>query len=119
MKNMKYISVIFLLFICVGCTPKFIYSSNNLQKGLSKTDVVDSFGEPSERRIFNRNDVYVYYLHNSIFDLIFSNKFPYIGFFPLNRTGKEYWIVFDENGRLKYFGKSNELLNRIEYEKNK
>ena len=79
-------------------------TTNKLEYGLAKEEVVKIIGSaPSEKKYFGNKEVMVYYLHSSVFDLIFSNKFPYIGFYPFNITGDEFWIVL-KNGIVVSFG---------------
>ena len=98
------IIMLFMLFL-QSCSPSICttYSLNKLKYGLSKEEVVNSvFGsKPFEKKIVDGNkEIYVYYIHTSIVDLILTKKFPYIGLYPLNRTGREYWLLFDDKDGL-------------------
>ena len=89
-------SNIFFFSLFVNAEP---YSLNKLKYGLNKEEVVNNvFGsKPFEKKIVDSSkEIYVYYIHSSLFELFLNKeKFPYIGFYPLNRTGREYWLLFD------------------------
>jgi hypothetical protein len=69
--------------------------TNDVHKLASKQEVEAIFGPSEEKKFYQNREILVYYLHNSLFDMIFSKNFPFIGFFPLIRTGKEFWIVLE------------------------
>lgn len=94
---------VFFLQSCSNITT--LYQTKKLYYGQSSGDIVKKLGNPSEKKIINMSsEIYVYYVHSSIFDLFLnSEKFPYIGFYPFNRTGKEFWVVLN-NGKLKTSG---------------
>lgn len=76
----------------------------------TKEEVIDTIGKPYTKKLFYNKEYMVYYIHDSIFDLLFStNEFPYIGFYPFLRTGNEYWVILEDNkvvavGLAKNFG---------------
>ncbi|MBR2141386.1 MAG: hypothetical protein IJ853_03430 [Rickettsiales bacterium] len=97
--------LVFLVFLLQSCySVNSNYSLNKLKYGLSEEEIRKNVFscEPAEKNIVDETKVvYVYYIHSSIFDLIFnSERFPYIGFYPINRTGKEYWLLVDKKDGL-------------------
>lgn len=100
-----------LLQSCNG----IIYSqmTNKLSNDLTKSQVIDILGtEPFEKKSKNDNEVMVYYVHSSVFDLIFPKRFPYFGFYPFSLTGQEFWIVL-KNGKVSTFGSANNFGNSL------
>lgn len=100
MKNTNiYISILLTLFL-TSCVSRTTSMTTKLQINMSKEEVIKIMGKPEEKRILNKNDIFVYYLHDSILSLIIGSTFPYVGFYPINRTGKEYWVIFNGNNQL-------------------
>lgn len=100
-----------LLQSCSG----IIYSqmTNKLSNNLTKSQVIEILGtEPFEKKFKNDNEVMVYYVHSSVFDLIFPKKFPYFGFYPFSLTGQEFWIVL-KNGKVLTFGSADNFSNSL------
>ena len=64
-------------------------------------------GKPSSTNIYYDKEVFVYYIHDDFIDLLFTNKFPFIGFYPLLRTGKKHVVVL-EDGHLISHGRGLE-----------
>jgi hypothetical protein len=64
---------------------------------MSSKEVIKVMGRSDEKKLGFGKNILVYYLHSSIFDLFFSKNFPYIGPYPFNRTGKEYWVVLKDD----------------------
>ena len=114
---MKFL--ILLFFVC-GCFPLTNISTNKLHYKQSKNDVIKIMGNPTEKKIYYTKEYYVYYLHRDIFDLfINTSKFPYLGFYPIMRTGKEFWVIFDNNELVSFGNKENyknDLPKAIKYE---
>ena len=109
---MKIITI-FLSFLLVSCSSIGISSSlTKIEYGMSKDEVVNKVfkTKPMEKKIISKDqEIYVYYVHSSLFDFIFNKeRFPYIGFYPLNRTGREYWLLFDLKQGLVKSGYANE-----------
>jgi hypothetical protein len=77
--------------------------TNNLDVSMTKQDVIKVMGHNDEKRLIQGDEVLVYYMHNSVFDLFFTKSFPFVGFYPFNRTGKEFWIVL-KDGKVASFG---------------
>jgi hypothetical protein len=76
------------------------YSLNKLSVNQNISEVNKILGGPAEKKIYGEYEIFIYYIHSSIFDLFFNSaRFPYIGPYPINRTGKEYWVVF-KNSKL-------------------
>jgi hypothetical protein len=86
--------------------------TNDIQKFSPKQDVEAVLGQSEEKKIYQNKEILVYYLHNSLFDMIFSKNFPFIGFFPLVRTGKEFWVVL-EDGRVTAAGYADNFGRRL------
>lgn len=103
-----YFFIVLILQSCGGITTT--YHINRLNYGLDNKNIVKLMGKPAEKKIINENEkIYVYYIHSSVFDLFLNpERFPYIGFYPLNRTGKEFWIVLN-NDELESSGYKNDI----------
>ena len=108
------------MFLLSGCFPLTNISTNKLYHKQSKDEVLKIMGKPSEKRVYYTKEYYVYYLHRDIYDLFLNkNKFPYVGFYPLLRTGKEFWVIFDNNELVSFGNKDNfksDLPKAIKYE---
>lgn len=111
--------ILLMLFLLSGCFPLTNVSINKLQYKQSKEEVTKIMGNPAEKKMYYTKDYYVYYVHRDIFDLfITKSKFPYFGFYPFMRTGKEFWVVFDNNELVSFGNKenySNDLPKAIKY----
>lgn len=96
---------LFLVFFLQSCSNVvYRYVTNKLNVGIARSEVVDVIGsKPVEKKYFKDNEIMVYYVHSSIFDLIFSKNFPYFGFYPFSLTGEEFWIVL-KNNKVSSFG---------------
>jgi hypothetical protein len=83
---------------------------------MSEQEVKAVMGNSDEKKVYYDKNILVYYVHNSIFDMIFAKNFPYIGFFPFNRTGKEFWVVLKDGGVIAsgYAGDFGKKLTLIE-----
>lgn len=98
---LKFIIITLIISFLQSCSSSIntTYSLNNLRYGMSKNDVINNIfkSKPTEKKIIGKDkEIYVYYIHSSLFELFLNKeKFPYIGFYPLNRTGREYWLLFD------------------------
>lgn len=102
------IIVIILCCFLQSCSSSIntTYNLSNLKYGISKKNVIDNVfkSKPAEKKIIDKDkEIYVYYIHSSLFELFLNiERFPYIGFYPINRTGREYWLLFDsEEGLIK------------------
>jgi hypothetical protein len=71
--------------------------TNDLKKSMSEEEVKGIMGAVSEKKLYFDKKILVYYVHSSVFDIVFSKSFPYVGPFPFNRTGKEFWVVMENN----------------------
>lgn len=97
-----YLFVIFFLQSCSSVVYRHV--TNRLGVGMVKNEVIEAIGsKPVEKRYFGDSELMVYYIHSSIFDLIFSKNFPYFGFYPFNLTGEEFWVVL-KNDKVESFG---------------
>ena len=93
-----------------SCALNTNYSLNKLYYGQNKEEVVRIMNTPSSKRILDKNkEVYIYYLHDSILDLFLTSRFPFIGFYPINRTGKEIRLYFENNELVKTVGNGEKL----------
>lgn len=100
--------LLLILFFLCGCFPLTNVSINKLQYKQSMKDVVKIMGNPTERKVYYTKDYFVYYIHRDIYDLfINTSKFPYIGFYPFMRTGKEFWVIFENNELVSFGNKEN------------
>ena len=111
--NNKIITLFSLLITLTSCqTINTNYNLNKLKYGIDKDYIINNvfMSKPVGKKIIDENkEIYVYYIHLSIFDLFFStSNFPYIGFYPINRTGKEYWLLIDNNKGLIKSGYAKE-----------
>ena len=96
---------ILLLLLISSCAPTSKYSLNKLYYGQSKDDVVDIMGNAYTKRILDKDkEMYIYYVHDSVLDLILTSRFPFIGFYPINRTGKEVYLYFENDRLIKSIG---------------
>ena len=79
-----------------ACFPLTSNSLNGIKVGDNRKHVIKVLGKPYTTKAYYSKTFLVYYVHDSLFE-IFSNikKFPYIGFYPFLRTGKEYWVVLE------------------------
>lgn len=100
--------LVFFLPSCSGIVT--YYQTKGLFYGQDSKSILKAFGSPAEKKIIGKNkEIYVYYVHSSIFDMLLnSERFPYIGFYPLNRTGKEFWIVMN-GGQLESSGYAGDI----------
>ena len=107
---------IFCTIVCFMLSSCCILTNNATKKlyfNQSKEEVEQILGKPDAKAVFYSKEYYVYYIHSDIYDLFLNrSKFPYIGIYPFLRTGKEFWVVF-ENNNLIYFGKADILGNKI------
>ncbi|MDR3079288.1 MAG: hypothetical protein LBU15_04625 [Rickettsiales bacterium] len=110
-----------LVTACTGIV--HIHLTRELRGGSSRGEAIAAMGsDPAEQRASSRMDVLVYYLHASLFDLVFSQRrAPFFGFYPLLLTGHEFWIVVDRNrdrvvafGYAENFGSSLGNLDRLD-----
>ncbi len=99
---------ILLLLLLTSCFPLHTKVSNKLYYNQSSKDVIEKIGQPDFLQRYYSKEIYGYYVHDSIFDLfINTKKFPWIGFYPFLRTGKEFYIILDDNKVVAYGLKSN------------
>ena len=99
---------ILLLLLLTSCFPLHTKISNKLYYNQSSKDVLEKIGQPDFSQRYYSKEIYGYYVHDSIFDLfINTKKFPWIGFYPFLRTGKEFYIILDDNKVVAYGLKSN------------
>jgi len=98
----KKIFPLFLIFFLTSCFPTTNYSLKKLRLNDSKPMVLKIMGKPSSISMHYNKEFLVYYIHDDFFDLIFPSKFPFVGFYPLTRTGKKYWIVLEDGHLISY-----------------
>jgi len=104
---------LWLFMLLTACFPLMSNSLNKINVGNSEEDVVMVLGKPFTKKTYRDRTFMVYYVHDSLADIFFSkDKFPYIGFFPLIRTGREYWIITEGN-RVVSFGDATNYKNSI------
>lgn len=98
-KNMKNKMLILLSFLFVSaCFPLTGYGLKEININDDKEQVIKKIGRPYTKKSFYNKEYMVYYVYDDIFSLFFNIKrFPYVGFYPLLRTGEEYWIVLENN----------------------
>ena len=103
--------IIFILFFMTACSGTLTnYSTNKLEYGQSKQQVIKLLSSPAEKRIIDKNkEVFIYYVHDSILDLFLTSRFPFIGFYPINRTGDELWLLFENNSLVKTYKKNDKF----------
>jgi outer membrane protein assembly factor BamE (lipoprotein component of BamABCDE complex) len=89
---MRYLAFLLLLS---SCFPLTSYSLNKIKVGDSRSKVVKDLGRPSYHMEYYTKEHLVYYVHDDIFSLFYSSKFPFVGFYPFLRTGDEYWVIID------------------------
>jgi hypothetical protein len=103
--------------VVVGCTNvSHVYLTNDLTTGSTRAEAISAMGsEPTRKMASAKMDVLVYYLHASVFDLVFSpQKAPFVGFYPLLRTGQEFWVVLDRaRDKVVAFGYAENFSNSL------
>jgi hypothetical protein len=68
----------------------------SIEVGDSKSEVIDKIGKPYYKMEYYTKQHLVYYMYDDLMSLFFTeDKFPYIGFYPLLRTGTEYWVIVE------------------------
>lgn len=101
-------TILLLFFLLVSCFPLHSKISNKLYYNQPKEDVKKKMGKPDFSQRYYSKEIYGYYLHESIYDLFINSKrFPWIGFYPFLRTGKEFYVIFDDDKVVSYGFKSN------------
>ena len=108
-------SVFFVLFcfLCTSCLPLTSNGFKNIHVNYSAEQVIDVLGEPATQNEFYSKKYMIYYVHDSVFSLFFNkNVFPFIGFYPLLRTGTEYWVILDYD-KVVGFGPAKQFGNNI------
>lgn len=115
--RLKYNTIlhyILLMALLTGCSlTKYPGRLKKLQTGMTVQEAVNIMGEPSAREIIKNNLVMVYHLYEDLYSHVFTSKFPFIGFYPLSRTGSEYWLIFND-GILVAAGKKQDLLTLLQ-----
>lgn len=100
-----YLLILSTVLLLSSCALNTNYSLNKLHYGQTKSEVINIMSAPSSKRILDQNkEIYIYYIHDSILDLFLTSKFPFIGFYPVNRTGKEIRLYFENNELIKTVG---------------
>lgn len=109
-KEYTFIALFLLLTAC------FPLTENGLKKidvQDTKEQVVDKIGNPYSKKAFYNKEYMIYYVYDDIFDLFINQtKFPFVGFYPFLRTGKEYWIILEDN-KVVAFGLAKNFGNNI------
>lgn len=87
-----------ICFLLSSCFPLTGNGLKDINFQDSKENVIEKIGKPYSKKLFYNKEYMVYYVHDGVFDLFFSStEIPYIGFYPFLRTGKEYWIILEDN----------------------
>ena len=108
----KCLCTLLILFLS-SCFPLTSNSLNKIEIGDSKEHVVKKLGKQYTQKGYYNKTFLVYYVHDSFFEIFFNAKeFPFIGFYPFLRTGKEYWVVI-ENNKVVSFGNADNYKNNI------
>ena len=100
-----------LLILCAmalnGCFALTPYALNKVEIGMDRQELKRVMGKPYTTKFGNDKEYQTFYLHRDIYDLfITQTKFPFIGIYPLMRTGQETYVVL-ENGRVISYGDRN------------
>lgn len=111
MVNLKTLFVLSFILVA-GCFPTTNVAINKIDVGMTKKQVTKVMGKPYSTNAFYNKDFFVYYVHEDFIDLFISKKFPFIGFYPIIRTGTEYWIVL-ENARVVSYGEARHFKNNV------
>jgi len=91
------------LLLLNGCFALTPHSLNKISAGMSKEETVGIMGKPYSTKYMKGEEYSVYYLHEDVIDLFFrQNKFPFIGIYPILRTGQEYYIVYKDDVVVAY-----------------
>lgn len=113
MKVRQFSLLLVLFFVLSSCFP---VTSNSLKKiniNNTEEEVIRILGKPFSKKAYYTKEYLVYYVHDSFFDVFFNkDQFPFIGFYPILRTGSEYWIIMD-NGKVVAFGLSKNFGNSL------
>lgn len=106
----KYsISIILVCLFCTSCLPLTSNGFKKIKINYSENDVINIIGRPTTKNVFYSKEYMVYYVYDSIFSLFLNRDvFPYVGFYPLLRTGTEYWVILDNN-KVVAFGPSKKF----------
>lgn len=106
----------FLLLLCLGLSSCFPLTSNSFKKiKVDDTEerVIKVLGRPTSKRAYYSKEYMIYYVHDDFFSIFFNMKqFPFVGFYPLLRTGQEYWVIL-EGGKVVAFGLAKNFGNNI------
>ena len=112
MMHIKYI----IIALFVALTACFPLTENGLKKidvRDTKEQVVEKIGSPYTKKAFYNKEYMVYYVYDDVFDLFINQtKFPFVGFYPFLRTGKEYWVILEDN-KVVAFGLAKNFGNNI------
>lgn len=108
----KYFFFIFI-FLLTGCFPLTYNSIKKISVSDSKKEVQRILGKPYSKKAYYNKDFFVYYIHEDFIDIFFTaKKFPFVGFYPILRTGNEYWIIFEDN-KVASFGDAKNYSNSV------
>lgn len=109
--RIRIVKLILLFFVSILLSSCFPLTSNSLKKihlNDSEKDVTNVLGKPFSKKAHYSKEQLVYYIHDDFFSIFFNlKKFPFIGFYPLLRTGEEYWIVIEEGKVVSFDSASN------------
>ena len=107
-------SLFFLLSLStlISCSVVTTNSISKVHVTDNRNEVIKKVGIPDIIKGYYNKEILVYYVHSDIFDLFISSKFPYIGFYPLLRTGEEYWVIL-EDGKVASFGSAKNYKTSI------
>lgn len=105
---------IFIIFLFLsGCFPLTSNSLKKLSVNDTEEQVIKTLGKPFSKKVYYNKVFLIYYIHDDFFSIFFNlKKFPFIGFYPLLRTGDEYWIIMEDN-KLVSFGSAKNFGNNI------
>lgn len=112
-KNSRNVFFVLFCVLCTSCLPLTSNGFKNIHVNYSAEQVIDVLGEPATQNEFYSKKYMVYYVHDSVFSLFFNlDQFPFVGFYPLLRTGTEYWVILDNN-KVVGFGPAKRFGNNI------
>lgn len=108
----SWISLIFVLPLLNACFALTPYSFEYVVPGIDSAEVAKMVGNPYSKIILPDREILVYYVHPSALSLFITSHFPFIGFYPLTRTGTEYWVIL-QNNTVVTSGSVNELQRNL------
>lgn len=108
---MRILAIIALVFLA-ACGTTYI-PTNGLKYGMGRDEAMKTMhAKPVATKAYYNKEFMVYYLHGGFFDYFFVRKAPFVGFYPLVRTGEEFWIIL-EDGKIVSFGEAKNYKNSV------